>query len=82
MLYSDGPRNPASCLYVYDDLSNFFLLAVQKSVARFEGGGGGGMHKSHSMDSLLLSKRFRHSDKLCTDFPHFKSLSFSTKFAV
>jgi hypothetical protein len=33
----------------------FFSLAVQKSVALFEGGGRG-VRKSHSMDSLLLSK--------------------------
>ncbi len=33
-----------------------FWLAVQKSVARFEGGGGGCVFKSDSTDSLLLSK--------------------------
>ncbi len=33
-----------------------FSLAVQKSVALFELGGGRGVCNSHSIDSLLLSK--------------------------
>ncbi len=35
----------------------FFLLAVQKSVAHFEGGGVV-VRKSYTMDSLLLSKNW------------------------
>jgi hypothetical protein len=63
----------------------FFLLAVQKSVARFEGGGeggGGGVRKSHSMDSLLLSKTTLNWFVNCENFTSTKhnktnSLTFS-----
>ncbi len=40
----------------------FFCFAVQKSVARFEGG----MCKSYSMDSLMLSKRPYHGQFIST----------------
>jgi hypothetical protein len=39
---------------------SIFWFAVQKSVARFEGGEGVCVCKSHSMDSLLLSKISLH----------------------